>query len=315
MSRRTGREIMATKEQASLFAILSALVLAICKFLTGLVSGSMAVISSALDSLLDVFMSIMNLLAIRKAAKPADREHQYGHGRLEDMAAVVQASVIIATGGAILYKAGEKLLHRSAISYSPADLAVMALSLVFSIAVSQVLRRVGLRTGSQTLLADALHYTSDLYSNSAAIAAIILAYFTGIASFDFIFSVIIGLIIIISALKILRSGITGLMDTRIPQKVEAKIRFIIERTPYPCAGYHKLRSRLAGSNKYIDFHLLICREVSIDKAHQLASDVENKIKESIRTIDVVIHIEPCLIECDLTEATCRIRRFPDAAQE
>ncbi|HEY3276229.1 MAG TPA: cation diffusion facilitator family transporter [Syntrophorhabdaceae bacterium] len=303
---------MATKEQASLFAILSALVLALCKFGTGLISGSMTVISSGLDSLLDALMSLMNLITIRKASKPADREHQYGHGRLEDLAAVIQSSVIIATGGAILYKAVDKLLHKGTISYSGVDLGVMVLSLLFSIAVSRVLKKVGTRTGSQTLMADALHYTSDLYSNTAAIGAIIVTYFTGITSFDFLFSVIIGLIIIVSAIKILRRGIAGLIDTRIPQKVEMKIRFIIEKTPYPCAGYHKLRSRLAGSTKYIDFHLLICRDAGIETAHELASNVEREIVDAIKPIDVVIHIEPCVIECDLTEMTCRIRQHQGA---
>jgi ferrous-iron efflux pump FieF len=298
---------MATKQQASLFAILSASVLAVCKFLVGLVSGSMTVMSSGLDSLLDVLMSSMNLFALRKAAKPADYEHQYGHGRMEDLAAVVQSSVIIATGAAILYGAAEKFLHKGGISYSTLDLGVMVLSLIFSFAISRVLKRVGEKTGSQTLIADALHYTSDLYSNSAAIVAIIITYFTGITWFDLLFSVIIGFILIFSAIRILRKGISGLMDTRIPEEIERKIRIIIENTPYPCAGYHKLRSRLAGSNKYVDFHLLICRTVHVDKAHELASGVENKIAETIKPVDVIIHIEPCYYECDFTEGTCTVR--------
>jgi ferrous-iron efflux pump FieF len=298
---------MFTKQHASLFAIVSASILAIAKFLVGLVSGSMAVMSSGLDSLLDVFMSTINLFAIRKAAKPADREHQYGHGRTEDLAAVVQASVIIATGIAILYKATSIFIHKGVISYSSLDLAVMVLSLAFSIAISRVLKKVGERTGSQALMADALHYTSDLYSNSAAIVAIIITYFTGLTCFDLIFSVIIGFILIFSALKILRKGISGLMDTRIPEQIEKKIRVIIEDTPYPCAGYHKLRSRLAGSNKYVDFHLLICRTISVKEGHDLATRVENKIADAIRPVDVVIHIEPCYYECDLTGATCTVR--------
>jgi divalent metal cation (Fe/Co/Zn/Cd) transporter len=107
------------------------------------------------------------------------------------------------------------------------------------------------------------------------------------------------------------------MDTRIPEQIEREIRMIIEDTPYPCAGYHKLRSRLAGSNKYVDFHLLICREARIDKAHELASGVENRIEGAIKPIDVVIHLEPCLDQCDLTEVTCtvRLRRNPGAAPQ
>ena len=298
---------MIAKEKASLFAIASASVLAVSKFIVGLVSGSMAVMSSGLDSLLDAFMSGMNFFAIRKAAEPADHEHQYGHARMEDLAAVVQSAVIIGTGGFILYKAAEKYFLKSAISYSRYDLWVMFLSLAFSIAISQVLKRIGKKTGSHTLMADALHYTSDLYSNSVAIAAIIITYYTGLTWFDLLFSVVVGFIIIFSAIRILRTGLSGLMDTRIPVQAEREICEIINKTPYPYAGYHKLRSRLAGSNKYVDFHLLICRSVHIDEAHDLATDVEKRIKNKEEPIDVVIHLEPCDYECDLTEVTCRIK--------
>jgi ferrous-iron efflux pump FieF len=298
---------MDIKQKASLFAILSASALAVSKFFVGLVSGSLAVMSSGLDSLLDVFMSTMNLFAIRKAAKPADHEHQYGHGRTEDLAAIIQATVIIATGGTIIYKAVEKFLRKGAITYSGFDLGVMLLSLAFSIAISQVLRKVGKKTGSNTLLADALHYTSDLYSNSAAIVAIIVTYYTGIVYFDLLFSVIVGVIIVFSALNILRRGLCGLMDTRIPEKAEKEIREVIDKTPYPYAGYHKLRSRLVGSKKYVDLHLLICRKVHVDEAHELATTVEDEIKAKARPIDVVIHIEPCAYECDLTETTCTVK--------
>ena len=298
---------MITKQKACLFAILSASILAVCKFLVGLVSGSMAVMSSGLDSLLDALMSGMNLIAIRKAAEPADHEHQYGHGRMEDLAAIVQSAVIIATGGAILYKAAEKYFQKAVITYSQYDVWVMFLSLAFSVVISQVLRKVGKRTGSHTLMADALHYTSDLYSNSVAIAAIIITYYTGVTWFDLLFSVVVGFIIIYSALRILRNGVSGLMDTRIPEEAEREIREIIDNTPYPYAGFHKLRSRLAGSNKYVDFHLLICRSEQVDKAHELATGIETMIKDKEDPIDVVIHIEPCNYECDLTEITCRIR--------
>ena len=298
---------MDIKQRASRVAIMSASFLAACKFVAGLASGSMAVTASGLDSMLDAFMSGMNLFAIRKAAKPADREHQYGHGRTEDLAAVGQALVIVFTGVFILYKTWEKFLRKEAIRYSSLDLGVMLLSLAFSFAISTVLRRVGKKTGSGPLLADALHYTSDLYSNSAAIIAIAITYYTGITYFDLLFSVIVGFIIIFSAVRILRNGLSSIMDTRISEQAEREICRIIDETPYPYAGYHKLRSRLAGNKKYVDFHLLICRNVHVDEAHELASNIESKITRKEKPIDVVIHIEPCSHECDLTETTCKVR--------
>ena len=294
------------KQKASAFAVVSALILSLAKFSVGLISGSMAVVASGLDSLLDVFMSAMNLYAIRKAAEPADEGHPYGHGKAESIAGTLQAVVIISTGGFIIYKAVAEFLERAPINYSALDLVVMGLSLIFSFVISTVLRRIGQRTGSNALKADALHYTSDLYSNSAAIAAIIFSYATGVLFFDSGFAVATGIIIIVSAIRIMKEGISGLMDASVPEAVEQEIQRIIEEMPFPYAGYHKLRTRLSGNRKYIDFHLLACRKLRIDEAHSLAHEIENRIKDKVAPADTVIHVEPCEHTCDLNETTCWI---------
>lgn len=297
---------METKQKASAFAAASAFILSLSKFFVGMLSGSMAVAASGLDSLLDVFMSAMNFLAIKKADQPADQDHPYGHGKAESIAASVQALVIISTGILIIYKAAQKFLLKQTIAYSVLDLAVMCLSLAFSLVISIVLKRVGQRTESNALLADALHYTSDLYSNSAAILAIILAYYTKMVFFDILFAILTGLIIIFSATKILKSGISGLMDTSIPQALENEIESIIDDMPFPCAGHHKLRTRSSGNHRYIDFHLLTCRKLSIDEAHGLAKTIEGRIAERVSRIDATIHIEPCPYDCDLSEERCTV---------
>ncbi|OPY69509.1 MAG: Ferrous-iron efflux pump FieF [Syntrophorhabdus sp. PtaU1.Bin002] len=296
------------KYKAALFAIASAFVLALSKFSAGLTSGSMAVLSSSLDSLLDIFMSGMNFLAIREAAKPADYRHQYGHGKTENLAAVVQSLVIIFTGGMIVYKAIDKFLHKGAIHYSGLDLGVMILSVIFSMVISTVLRKVGEKSDSSALKADALHYSSDLYSNSAAIVAIVLTYYTGITFFDLFFSVVVAFILLVSAQKIFRDGFGGLMDTNAPSDVEQKLHEIISAMPYPYAGYHKMRSRVAGSRKYVDFHLLICRDEKIDAAHKMADRLEIILAGEIKNLDTVIHIEPCSNPCGLSEETCAVRK-------
>jgi len=300
---------MDIKQKASLFAIVSAAILAIGKFSVGLISGSMAVTSSGLDSLLDVFMSGMNFFAIKKAAKPADHEHQYGHAKSEDLAAIIQSLVIVFSGAAIIYTSIDKFLNKGMITYSRLDIGVMVSSLVFTIAVSTVLKVVGKKTGSKALMADALHYMSDLYSNSAAIIAIIITYYTGKTYFDLLFAVIIGFIIIFSAIKIFRDGLSGLMDTSIPEKTEKEIENIIDAMPFPYAGYHKFRSRLAGNKKYLDFHLLICRKALVEEAHNLADVIEVKITEKMQDIDVTIHIEPCPNNCELTAETCVVLKM------
>lgn len=297
---------METKQKASLFAIASALVLAVSKFSVGVMSGSMAVTSSGLDSLLDVFMSAMNFAAIRKAEQPADDTHHYGHGKIEDLAAVVQSLVIVFTGGAVIYQAVHHYFAHQPVVYSTWDLPVMLLSLVFSFFISRVLKRVGEKTDSNALKADALHYMSDLYSNSGAILAIILTHYTGKSFFDLLFAVVIGCIILFSALRILKGGVSGLMDTRIPKRMEQEIAEVVDNMPYPFAGYHKLRTRSAGSKRYVDFHLLTCRKLTIEEAHELANQVESEIKRRITTVDVTTHVEPCDYTCELNELTCMV---------
>ena len=297
---------MDIKQKASLFAAGTALALASSKFAIGLGSGSMAVVSSALDSLLDVFMSFMNFIAIRKAMEPPDDVHQYGHSKIEDFAGLMQSLVIVFSGSIIIYRAVQVFLQNKTIAYSSLDFLIMGISLVFTIAICKVLSKIANQTGSNALKADALHYKSDLYSNSGAIAAIGLTYFTGIIFFDLVFAVIVGCIIIFSAIKIFISSLSGMMDVRISPSIVKEIQAIIDNMPYPKVGYHELRTRRSGSKKYIDFHLLLCRKLHIDEAHELSNRVENDIAGKIMLVDVVVHIEPCERECDLTEKTCSI---------
>jgi ferrous-iron efflux pump FieF len=299
---------MEVKQKVSAFAAASALVLSSSKFFVGMLSGSMTVVASSLDSILDVFMSGMNFLAIRKADQPADESHPYGHGKAESVAASVQALVIISTGLFIIFKSVQKFLLKEQISYSSLDLGIMCLSLAFSFVISTVLKRVGRRTESSALMADALHYTSDLYSNSAAILAIVLAYYTKLAVFDTLFAVITGLIIIFSAIKILKGGVSGLMDSSIPRPIEDEIESVIDNIPFPFAGYHKLRTRFSGNRKYVDFHLLTCRKLSIDEAHRLAHTIEGRIAERVARVDTTIHIEPCMQVCELSELSCVVMK-------
>lgn len=298
---------MDIKQKASLFAVITAFILASSKFSVGFISGSLAIISSSLDSLLDTFMSGMNFFAIKKAGQPADDSHQYGHGKVEDLAAVAQSVVVVFSGVFIIYKAVESYMNSVTITYSLYDFLVMIISLALSFAIVLLLRRIGKQTGSNALLADALHYTSDLFSNSGAILAIALTHYTGNTYYDLLFAIIIGCIIIFSAVKIARSGISGIMDSSISEKMTKEIERIIQEMPFPAVGFHKLRTRHSGSTKYIDFHMLFCKRLLIDEAHELANNLESEISREVKNADVVIHIEPCNYGCDLTEATCTIR--------
>lgn len=298
---------MDLKLRASLFAICLAGILAGCKLLIGLVSGSMAVVSSGVDSLLDVSMSAMNFMAIRKAGQPADPTHPYGHGKVENLAAGIQSLVILLSGSFIIWFCIHKFIEFQPIRYSPLDLGVMVLSLGFSFFISARLKKTGAATGSQALKADALHYASDLYSNAAAILAMILTHFTGTNFFDLLFATVAGIIIIYSAGAILKKAIRGLMDSGIPPAVEAELVAIIQNTPYPFAGFHNLRTRYSGSQIFADLHLLFCRKLNVEEAHEEARRLERRITDKIPSLDLLSHIEPCEEPCDLTPEDCKIK--------
>jgi cation diffusion facilitator family transporter len=307
---------MDIRQKASITAISLAFILAISKFIVGFASNSMAVVSSGLDSLLDVFMSSLNLFAIWKASQPADESHQYGHGKVEDMAQVVQAVVIVISGMLIIYRSVDQFFRNEIITYSVFDVSVMVLSLVFTFVIMSTLKNVGEKTNSNILRADALHYTSDIYSNSSALVAMALTFYTGRIFFDLLFALITGCIIIYSAIRILKSGLYGLMDASIPERAQKEIEEIIGRLPYPYAGYHKLRTRFSGNKKYIDFHLLICKKLNIDEAHELANKLEKTIKEMMLVADIVIHVEPCELDgCNFTEETCTALRLRAARKK
>ena len=264
--------------------------------------------AGGVDSLLDVLMSGMNFYAIRKASEPADEIHRYGHGKAEDIAGTFQSVVIVLSGFYIIVKSVHAFVDKQPISYTFLDFFIMCLSLAFSFVISTALVTIGNRTCSNALQADALHYRSDLYSNSGAILAIILTRYTGITAFDLVFAVIAGVIILISAFQIFRRSLSGIMDARLSDEIECQIREIINGMTFPLAGFHKLRTRHSGSYKYIDFHLLACRKLQIDEAHALAHRIEDRIRMTIEDADVVVHVEPCDEKCDLTEITCVFRK-------
>jgi len=232
------------------------------------------------------------------------------------MAQVVQAVVIVISGMLIIYRSVDQFFRNEIITYSVFDVSVMVLSLVFTFVIMSTLKNVGEKTNSNILRADALHYTSDIYSNSSALVAMALTFYTGRIFFDLLFALITGCIIIYSAIRILKSGLYGLMDASIPERAQKEIEEIIGRLPYPYAGYHKLRTRFSGNKKYIDFHLLICKKLNIDEAHELANKLEKTIKEMMLVADIVIHVEPCELDgCNFTEETCTALRLRAARKK
>ncbi len=297
-----------TKLRAARASIATASGLAILKLITGLTTGSMAVISSAVDSLLDILMSGVNYLAIRQADQPADQSHPFGHGKYETVATLVQSIVITLSGSWIIFESIRRLLDGVELSHLGGGMAVLLFSTAASWAIARHLRKVGKATDSSALQADSLHFAMDVYTNLVLLAGLVLISFLNLPWIDPALSILVGLYIIYEAFKLLRHGLRDVLDEELPEGIKQEITSLIETHRGDLIGYHNLRTRRAGSQKIMDFHLTVCKHLTIKEAHDIADDLEKKIEREILGSDVTIHIEPCQrLECPGRQA-CHLEK-------
>ncbi|HEX9205608.1 MAG TPA: cation diffusion facilitator family transporter [Candidatus Deferrimicrobiaceae bacterium] len=281
------------------FSLASAVTLCALKFVVGIVSGSLGVLASALDNVADIFMSTVNLLSIRKAMDPADESHPYGHGKVETMATLFQGAVIALTGVGVVWEAVRRLKEGRAPEGVGLDVGifVMAFSVVASWIISSRIRKAGEYTGSSALKADALHFRTDVYSGSGILFSLLLYRFTGWRWLDPGIALAVGIYIFAASLPLLEGAVQDLLDRRLPQEtVDAIVRIIEEHRPM-VLEWHDLRTRRSGSERHVDFHVVVCREQSLEDAHRVADHLEHDIRQLLGSAHVVTHIDPCDIEC------------------
>ncbi|BCR04806.1 cation transporter [Desulfuromonas versatilis] len=296
---------------AARLAIATAFCLAVLKLFAGVLSGSLAVLSSAIDSLLDILMSGVNYMAIRQAEKPADERHPFGHGKYETLATLLQATVITLSGAWIIFESARRLYRGVEPERLGGGILVLGISTAASFFISRHLKRVAAATDSSALKADSLHFAMDVYTNLALMVGLALISIFAVPWLDPVLSLLVGLYILYEALGLVRHGMEDVLDAELPTPVLQKVVDIIENFPGEPLGYHNLRTRRAGSQKLLDFHLTVCRHLSVAEAHRIADQLEKKIEHEILGSDVIIHIEPCeLPDCPGREACRDQHRVP-----
>jgi cation diffusion facilitator family transporter len=281
------------KLAAAKLSVATAFGLAVLKLFTGLFTGSLAVLTSAIDSLLDILMSGINMMAIKHAEQPADEQHPYGHGKFETLATIFQSFIIAVSGGWIIYEAIQRMIVTSPLKQTSIGIIVMLISTIASYLISSHLRRVAKATDSSALEADSLHFTMDVYTNLALLAALILMSQFNLPWLDPVMSILVAVYILVESLKLLRHGLRDILDEQLPNEIRQEIEALIDDHKHELFGYHNLRTRRAGSQKLIDFHLTVCKHLSVEEAHDITDYIENKIGERIIGTDVTIHVEPC----------------------
>jgi cation diffusion facilitator family transporter len=267
---------MSAQRRATIVSTSAATLLTLVKLFVGIMSGSVAVLASAIDSILDMGVSLFNFFAIKKAEEHPDENFPYGKGKVQAIAGVIEGTIITLSGLFIIYEAVHKILHGKSTEYLGVSLGVMLFSIVVTFLLVRYLKSVAEKTGNIVIKADALHYETDLLSNGAVVAALLIVWLTGWDWIDALFGLGIGLYIIYSAYEIIHEGVMILLDRSLPSEIVAKIGEIIGNHP-KVNGYHWLKTRTDGTHNFVEFHLVLTPDMTLEEAHKIAEELECKI--------------------------------------
>ena len=285
--------MITTKRGAAGLSIASNAILIAIKLAAGAITGSIAIITEAIHSTIDLVASVIAYFSVRKADEPADAEHPYGHEKVENLAAAIEGMLILVGAGVIVYEATHQLVVGADVDRLGIGIAVMAFSVLANLGVSSVLTRQARVHESQALEGDAAHLRTDAMTSAGVLFGLALVQVTGDAVFDPITALVVAAAIVWAGFRILRRSSAVLIDEVLPaaemDRIEAAIA--TARTP-EVAGYHKLRARRAGSRRHIDFHVQYRSGTSLERAHELAHQMRESIEAEIPQAEVLIHAEP-----------------------
>ena len=268
--------LISPQKRATIVSTGVAAVLTLVKLVLGVMSGSIAVLASAIDSLLDMSISVFNFYAIKKSEENPDEEYQYGKGKIQAIAAVIEGTVITVSGLYIIYQGFDKLINKGTVSLLTPSIIAMVFSIVVTYFLVKYLLKVAKDTGNIVIKADALHYKTDLWSNAAVLIALLLVSMTGYDSIDALFGIGIGIYIIYSAYEIIVEGIEILLDRALAGETVASIGEIISAHP-DVTSYHWLKTRTDGTTNFVEFHLVLRPDMLLRDAHNVTDEMEAKI--------------------------------------
>jgi cation diffusion facilitator family transporter len=259
----------------------------------GVLMGSVAVISEAIHSGIDLLAAIVAFIAIRKADEPADHDHPFGHGKFENISGFFEALLIFAAAGLIISEAVKKLLHSAEVENLGWGIGVMAVSGIVNLVVSRILFASAKKTGSIAIEADAMHLWVDVFTSIGVMAGLVLIRLTGWEILDPVIAIVVAGLILKASFDLTLKSITDLADHQLPECEIASIRSIIDSNQ-EVESYHKLRTRKSGGRREIDIHVQVDRATTVVDAHSLCFKIENAIKEALPGAYVTIHVEPSM---------------------
>jgi len=269
-------QLMSPQKKATVVSTSVAVLLVIVKLAIGIASGSIAVLASAIDSLLDSAVSIFNFFAIKKSEEHPDEFFQYGKGKIQALAGVIEGTVITMSGLFIIYESVKKMINGSTTGLLGPSIIVMIFSIAVTYLLVKYLIRIADETNSIVIKADALHYKTDLWSNGAVLLALGLVYLTGLDIVDALFGLAIGLYIIYSAYEIIEEGVMMLLDRSLEKEIVEEIERILSSHD-EVSGHHWLKTRTDGTTNFVEFHMVLHPDMLLLEAHRIAEGVEADI--------------------------------------
>jgi cation diffusion facilitator family transporter len=281
------------KLRAASLSVLSNSLLILAKVIAGTLTGSVAILTEAVHSSIDLVASIVAFFSVRKAGEPADESHRYGHEKIENLAAAIEAILILVGSAAIAFEAIRHLLRHGHVQKLGLGIAVVALSMVVNVAVSAFIARNARATGSPALSGDAAHLRTDAMTSAAVLAGLALVELTGAQWIDPAVALTVSGAIVLTGVKLLARSTRVLVDEALPPEEVGSIRRVVEAfADQGVVGYHELRTRQAGSRRYVDLHVQFRAGTSLESAHRTAHELQDRISTELRGADVLIHLEP-----------------------
>jgi cation diffusion facilitator family transporter len=302
--------INGVKKKTAKLSVISNSCLVILKLAIGIAIGSVSIISEAVHSGIDLIAAVVAFLSVRKSSEPPDEYHSYGHGKFEDISGLFESILIFVAAGIIVYEAINKILGGEGaleMGILSAGMGVMALSAGINWFVSRRLMGVAKASGSIALESDAWHLRTDVYTSLGVLAGLVLIRLTGILLIDPLVAIGVAALIMKAAYDLIRRSFGDLIDQRLPDRDEERIRAIICDHYGTYADFHALRTRRSGPEQFIDLHMVVRRDLSVEAAHDLTDHLEKDIRTEFPRASVTIHVEPCAEDCEDCRSVCRIR--------
>lgn len=268
------------------------------KIVSGFLMGSVAVVSEAIHSGIDLVAALMARYSVQKSGEPADKDHRYGHGKFENLSGMVEGALIFVAAALIIYVAALKIITPEPTKILYLGMAIMGFSAVLNYYVSRRLAAVAKKTDSLALEADAYHLRTDVWTSGGVFIALALIQLTGYAWFDPAVAMVVAMFIIHAAYDITTRSTEGLLDKSLPEAEMKLIEQVVKSYGGNVLNFHKLRARKMGSERQIDLHLVVPMNLSIKDGHSLVEELERDIKKELPGSIIVVHIEPCDENCE-----------------